>query len=301
MVVLCYLTCALVWGTTWFVIRVSIAHDGDAGFPPYLASALRFTVASAILAVIVASGAARPLPRTRRQLAWLIAAGIANGVGYTLVYTAERTLPGGVMAVLFGTIPLVTAAASTALGIERVSRGQVWSACIALAGIGVISSDSLNAGATHAAAFAAALTAVLASTLFSVLLKYGMRGVHPLSGTAVFVAATTVVTWVVAIPEIDGMPWPLPVKATIATLYLAVCGSVVAFACYAFLITRVSLMTANSLVLVQPVIALLLDAALERHARLAPLTWLGVVITLGGVVVNVLARSTPGGVRGPER
>jgi drug/metabolite transporter (DMT)-like permease len=299
-VVICYLTCALVWGTTWFVIRVSIAHDGDAGFPPYLAAALRFTVASAILGLIVAIGAARPLPRTRRQLTWLTAAGIANGVGYTLVYTAERTLSGGVMAVLFGTIPLVTAAASTALGIERVRRGQVWSACIGLAGIGVISSDSLLGGGAHATAFAAALTAVLASTLFSVVLKYGMRGVHPLSGTAVFVAATTVVTWIAAVPELGAMPWPLPGKATLATLYLAVFGSVVAFACYALLIKRVSLMTANSLVLVQPVIALLLDAALEHHARLAPLTWLGVVITLGGVVVNVLLRSKPDALPSPE-
>jgi drug/metabolite transporter (DMT)-like permease len=275
-----------VWGTTWFVIRESIAHDGQPGFPPYLASALRFTLATAILMVVVAVAKTRPGP-SRRQLAWLVAAGVVNGIGYTLVYTAEQSLPGGLMAVLFGTVPLVTAAASIALGIEKVTRRQVVSALIALVGIAIISSNSLQAGPSQAAALAAALAAVLASTAYSVLMKYGMRDVHVLAGTAVFIAMTMVVAWIPAIPELPQMPWPPPLRPTIATVYLAVFGSVVAFVAYSYLIKHVSLMAANSLVLVQPVVALLLDAALERHARLAPTAWLGVVITLIAVIINV--------------
>jgi drug/metabolite transporter (DMT)-like permease len=251
---------------------------------------VRFTLATAILVVIVLAGKARPAPRTPRQLAWLTAAGLVNGLGYSLVYTAERTLPGGLMAVLFGTIPLMTAAASRTLRLERVSRRQIWSALAALAGIAIISSDSLRAGSSHAMAVVVALAAVVCATIYSVLLKYGMRSVHPLSGTAVLIAATTVVTWIPAIGELDGMPWSVPLRAVAATIYLAVFGSVVAFVCYAYLITRVSLMTANSLVLVQPIIALLLDAWLEHHAHLEPLTWLGVAMTLGAVIVNFLVR-----------
>ena len=87
------------------------------------------------------------------------------------------------------------------------------------------------------------------------------------------------------------MPWPPPLRPSVATLYLALFGSVAAFACYFYLVKHVSLMTANSLVLVQPVIALLLDAALEREARLAPLAWVGAAIVLCGVAVNVLWRA----------
>jgi drug/metabolite transporter (DMT)-like permease len=107
---------------------------------------------------------------------------------------------------------------------------------------------------------------------------------------------TMVVAWIPAIPEIQQMPWPPPLRPTIATVYLAVFGSVVAFVAYSYLIKHVSLMAANSLVLVQPVVALLLDAALERHARLAPTAWLGVVITLIAVIINV-ARSDRGASR----
>src|SRR5262249_15527850 len=51
-----YLLCALVWGTTWFAIRVSIAPGG---YPTYEAAALRFSVAVAVIAPFVLSGLAR--------------------------------------------------------------------------------------------------------------------------------------------------------------------------------------------------------------------------------------------------
>lgn len=298
MVVIAYLTCALVWGTTWFVIRESIAHDGLPGYPPYLASALRFTVASVVLGAIVAAVRPRPMPRTLRQFQWLAAAGSVNGVSYALVYTAEQTLPGGLMAVLFGTIPLLTAAAAVTLGFERVTRAQVWSALVALGGVVVISWQGLQSGPSQLTALSAALAAVIATTIYSVLVRYGARDVHPLSATAVFLTATMVVAWIIALPEAGQMPWPPPPGPTIATLYLAIFGSVVAFVGYVYLVGRVSLVTANSLVLVQPVVALLLDLGLERHARLAPLTWLGVAIVLSAVVVNLLAR--PAAVAGRE-
>lgn len=299
MIVISYLTCAIVWGTTWFVIRESIAHDGQPGYPTYLASALRFTVATLILAAIVVVARPRPMPRTARQFQWLLAAGAVNGVSYALVYTAEQTLPGGLMAVLFGTIPLLTAASTVMLHFERVVRGQVWSAFAALLGIVVISWDGLQSGAAHVTAIASALGAVVASTAYSVLVRYGSRDVHPVAGTALFMSATTAVAWLFAAPEAGQMPWPLPVGPTVATLYLAIFGSVVAFACYFYLVKHVSLMTANSLVLIQPVIALLLDAALERHARLTPIMWVGVAVVLSGVVVNVLMR--PSVPRRPSR
>src|SRR5262245_21005051 len=40
-VVITYVICALVWGTTWFAIRVSIAPEG---YPAFLSAAIRFTI-----------------------------------------------------------------------------------------------------------------------------------------------------------------------------------------------------------------------------------------------------------------
>ncbi|HUS64275.1 MAG TPA: EamA family transporter, partial [Kofleriaceae bacterium] len=70
-------------------------------------------------------------------------------------------------------------------------------------------------------------------------------------------------------------------------LYLAVLGSVVTFVCYFYLLQRVTLMTASTLVLIQPVIALLVDAAWERDIRLAARSYIGVAVTLAGVALNL--------------
>src|SRR5215510_16077874 len=53
-----YLACALIWGTTWYAIRVSIAPGA---YPTLAALALRFAIAAVILLPFAAR--ARPWPR----------------------------------------------------------------------------------------------------------------------------------------------------------------------------------------------------------------------------------------------
>src|SRR5687768_15730846 len=105
-VVVCYVVCAIVWSTTWYAIRVCI---GDGGYPTLPAAAIRFTIAALVLGALVWVGFGRPRPRGRRQLTWLAVAGAFNGLAYAMVYRAEDTLPGGVVAVVFGTYSLFTA------------------------------------------------------------------------------------------------------------------------------------------------------------------------------------------------
>jgi len=76
-VVAAYLACALIWGTTWYAIRVSIA-----AYPTLIAVALRFALAAAILLPLAARK--RPWPRGRAW-GWLIAAGALDACAYLLV------------------------------------------------------------------------------------------------------------------------------------------------------------------------------------------------------------------------
>jgi drug/metabolite transporter (DMT)-like permease len=82
-------------------------------------------------------------------------------------------------------------------------------------------------------------------------------------------------------------PWPLPLKPTLAVLYLAVVGSVVAFASYFYLLQRVRLATASTLVLLPPIVALIVDAIWEAE-KIATLTYVGAGVTLAGVGMNLL-------------
>src|SRR6187431_42597 len=83
-VVAAYLACALIWGTTWFAIRVCI---GDGAYPTLAAVALRFVIAFVLLLPIALRS--RPWPRGSAWL-YLVLAGVLDAAAYTLVYIGEE-------------------------------------------------------------------------------------------------------------------------------------------------------------------------------------------------------------------
>ena len=282
-VVVCYVVCAMVWSTTWFAIRVCI---GEGGYPTLPAAAIRFTIAALVLGALVWLGLGRPRPRGRRQLAWLSLAGAFNGLAYAMVYRAEDTLPGGVVAVVFGTYSLFTAIGASLTSTEKVRAIDVAAATLSLVGMAVIFWDRLSVSADQAMGVGFALASVFASVVYNIIFKREANDVNPLSSTAVLLAVSSLSLWVASAARgpVD-LPWPPPAGPTVALLYLAILGSVVTFVCYFYLLKRVSLMTASTLVLIQPVLALLVDAMFEEEVRLVARNYLGVAITFSGVAL----------------
>jgi drug/metabolite transporter (DMT)-like permease len=283
-VALAYVACALIWGTTFYAIRACI---GPGGYPTYQAAALRFVVAALALAGLAAAGGARPRPRSRAQAAYICAAGLLNFGGYALLYTAEESISGGVACVIYGTLPLMTAVLGAATGTERASGAALGGALVALGGIATIFYDRLEVSPRQATGVALMLGAVGLSTCMNLVLKRKAAGVHPLAQNAWFLGATAVAMTLLALAEGRPLPWPPPPGPTLALLYLAIVGSVVAFAAYFYLIRHTSLMTASTVVLVEPVVALLVDAAYETQA-IGAAAYAGAAITLGGVGVSML-------------
>jgi len=282
-VVVCYVVCALVWSTTWFAIRVCIA---DGGYPTLPAAAIRFSIAALVLGALVWLGFGRPRPRGRRQLAWLATAGAFNGIAYAMVYRAEDTLPGGVVAVVFGTYSLFTAIGASLTSTERVRAMDVAAAALSLVGMAVIFWDRLSVSPEQAVGVVFGLASVFASVVYNIIFKREAGNVNPLSSTALLLAVSSLSLWTASLTRgpID-LPWPPPAAPTLALLYLAILGSVVTFACYFYMLKRVTLMTASTLVLIQPVLALLVDAMWEDEVRLVARSYLGVAITFSGVAL----------------
>jgi drug/metabolite transporter (DMT)-like permease len=111
--------------------------------------------------------------------------------------------------------------------------------------------------------------------------------VSALVSTAIFLAVTAIVLGVVALVAREPVPWPPPTVPTLALVYLAIMGSVVAFLVYFWLLDRTSLVTTSTLVFVYPLVALAIDAAFEHSITLGPRAYLGVAITLGGLAVTL--------------
>ena len=281
-VVAAYLACALIWGTTWYAIRVCIA-----GYPTFVAVALRFAIAAAILLPIAAR--ARPWPRGRAW-AWLMLAGVIDAAVYLLVYVAEERVPGAVAAVLYGTQPLILAAMLTAVRIEPLTRRHVIGAVIALAGVVVLFLDRLGVATRQAAGIGLMLGSVVLATVYSMIMKQKVAAVNSLVATTLFLAVTAVVLAGVAIGAGEPIPWPPPRAPTLALLYLAIVGSVIAFGLYFWLLRRTSLLVTSTLVFVYPLIAIATDAMFERELTLSARAYLGAAITLGGLATSLRRR-----------
>ncbi len=83
------------------------------------------------------------------------------------------------------------------------------------------------------------------------------------------------------------MAWPVPLVPSLAVVYLGIFGSVTAFVAYFYLLKRVRLMTISTLVFYPPLIALGVDALLEKSFTPTPGTYLAMGITLLGVGVSL--------------
>lgn len=281
-VALAYALCAIIWGTTWFAIRVCI---GPGGYPTLTALALRFAIATAILVPLALR--ARPWPG-RRALGYLILSGVLDALAYVLVYLGEERVPGGVAAVLYGTQPLILALLLTATRIEAITARDVAGAVVALAGVGLLFVDRMEVSARQAVGVAMVLGSVVASTIYGVLMKRHAAAVSSLVATTIFLGVTALVVAPVAVVAGQGVPWPPPAAPTAALLYLAIVGSVIAFLAYFWLIGRTTLVTASTLVFVYPLVALLTDALFEHELRLGPRAYLGALVTLAGLGVSLI-------------
>src|SRR5258708_24177157 len=127
-----FLACALIWGSTCLAIRF-----GNEATPPVWAATIRLTLAS-ILLFGIAAAFRMPLPRgaaLRGAALW----GFFNlGVNFALLYSGETTVPSGISAVLFASVPLTTAILAALFGVQRLVARKLIAALVAIARVALI-------------------------------------------------------------------------------------------------------------------------------------------------------------------
>jgi drug/metabolite transporter (DMT)-like permease len=284
--VLAYLGCALIWSTTWFAIRVCIAPGG---YPTFGGAAIRFAIAVAALGALAGLKLVGQGPAGWRALGWVAAAGLLCGLAYALVYASETRITGGVAAVIFGTLPLVTALTTYVAGVERPRASFLAGSVVALAGIAILYGDRLHASSSQGVGVALVFASVWITAAYNLILKQRASGKNPLATSLPFLAAAAVTLAAFALfSERQPPPWPPPLRPTLALLYLAIFGSVVAFALYFYLLRHMTLTAVSTLLFVEPVLALLIDAVWEREIRLGHRAYAGAALTLAGVAITFL-------------
>ncbi len=276
----------LIWSTTWAAIRVC-----EQGFSPLWGAALRFLLASAILAGLgVARGARSPRPRGAR---WgLPLAGLVNAVSYGLIYLAERRIPGGTAAVLGATNPFFVLAASAALGYERATLHKVAGLAVSFFGVVFLFHDGLSISEARALAMAEVLCAAafLWPTYTFLLRRAGDAGVTPEAATRGFLGWTALFLTFGAL-VFEGRPTFSPAPApVVGLLYLAVIGSALAWSLFNHLLRVLPLSVLSTMLFIEPALALGVDWLLGEQAP-RPAAFAGAMFVLGGVALVALGQA----------
>lgn len=288
---LSYLCIYLVWGSTYFFIRMAVQS-----IPPYLLVGVRFAAGGMLLLGIVAfRGGLRRLPSLRQALSACLLGGLllfgANG----LVTVAEVRVDSYVAALVLAATPLAVALFDRLLFGRRVSGLRLAGIVVGVAGVGVL----LYRGSLALSLSSHTLLILAAMLLWSLGTSLGHRlPLHPdnLVNSAVEMLFAGLAS--LALFALSGRAvLPALAAASARSLwgagFLTVFGSL-GFTAYAYLLAHEPAIRIVSYALVNPLIATLLGLLLGGESA-TPLLGFGMPMVIGGLVTmlygeTILAR-----------
>jgi drug/metabolite transporter (DMT)-like permease len=273
----------LIWSSTYLAIRYAVES-----LPPLLSAGSRYVLAGA--ALYAGLRARRTPPPTGRQ--WLLSlpvGGLMFLAGNGLVVLAERRVSSGLAAVACAAMPLFACTIAHLFG-ERPTRREWAGVVLGFGGVVLLTLGELRAAQADGALLLLApagwaLGTVLARRL--PLPKGGMSAATLMIAGGLLVAA-------VGIGLGERLPAEVPLKGALAIAYLAVLGSLVGFSAYTYLLQTTRTALATSYAYVNPVLAVLLGAAVGGEKPGAGLIVPGAIVVAGVAVMATGRRGEEG-------
>ena len=281
-----WVTC-LIWSSVWLFIKLGLRD-----LPPVSFAAIRLVVAIAVFLPILAIRRS-PVPRTARDWYVIGVAGLLLlGVNYALLYWGAQFIPSGLTAVLQAVTPAFALVfGHFLLDDEPFTFKALGAIAIGVAGVALISWDQLHLSGRQALLGCAAVTIGSACVGFAYVFVKGQGGrrLRPevlTCGQMLCAVGPMLVFATVREGNPLHLRWtPLAVACL---LYLALAGSVAATWLNYWLLERMSATALLSMALVEPLIAVLLGAAL-LHERVTPGAAAGGVLVLCSIFMITIS------------
>jgi drug/metabolite transporter (DMT)-like permease len=289
-----YLSCVLIWGTTWAAIRFSLES-----FPPFLGASLRFALAAVLLLAYARIRGVRLGREPQEQRLWWINGLLSFAATYGIVYWAEQWVPSGLASVLFATFPMFVAVlAHFFLPGERLAPLGSGGVLLGFVGVAVIFSEDLAAlgGAELSLAAWVLLLSPVAAALGSVAAKRWGRGLPALSLSGPPMAIGAVILGMIGALVERSAVWPAdpswqPTGASVvAMLYLGVVGSALVFGLYFWLLQHLTATRTSLIAYLSPVVAVAVGT-LFLGEPLTPRLVLGALVVLVGTALASQAKA----------
>jgi drug/metabolite transporter (DMT)-like permease len=283
-IIVWFLLC-LIWGSTWFFIKIGLDD-----LPPLSFASLRFIAAGIIVLAIIFIQKI-PFPKTKSEWKLLAITGILQfSINYALVFWSEQYISSGLAAVLQATIPAFGLfCAWLHLPNETIGWRKISAILLGIVGVAIIFAEQLKINSVMG--FAGCLAIVVgasAAAEASILTKAFGAKMHPAS--LVFGQMLCGILPLVLIglfKEGNPMNFHWTGSAVFAVFYLAIVGTIAAFWLYYWLLKNVESSKAMTISLVTPLIAVIIGSIVLGE-KLPLQTFLGGLLILASVGIVIL-------------
>ena len=282
-----YLALCIIWGSTFLAIRIAVET-----LPPFAMIGVRCLIAAAVLgAIALWRGASWP---DRRAWASASLTGLLMFAGsQAMLSWGETRLPSGPAAILGCTVSLFTPIASWLLGASaRPSRQAALGLLAGFAGVAVLVRPEAGGRPIDALAAVVVLLSAVSWSFGAAIARRVPPARSPLLGSALQMAFGGLACLAIAAGRGEWAlldPAQISARSLLAMLYLIVMGSLVAFACFGWLVRIWQPERLSTYAYINPLVALALGAYLGGEA--IGLRELGATaLILGAVALVMLGR-----------
>jgi len=272
----------VIWGSTWLAIKVGLA-----GVPPFLAAGLRFLLSAIVVGAILAARR-KPIVLTRADRICVLSLGLLIfWLDYAAVYWAEQYISSGLTAVLFSTMPLMTALLSAFwTRSEVLTSRKVTGILVGVVGTVLLFWPQERLGTMQVLGMVSTLVGSFCAAVNLVTMKKHGRASDPfvLNFLGMGLGAACLLLMSAMLEPWASVTWTP--KNLLAIVYLALFGSVVAFSAYYSLIKRTEATIVSMTTLIIPIVALALGRVFLDE-RVTTTAVYGIVTILAGVAVAI--------------
>ncbi len=283
MYILIYLFAILVWGTTWYAIKLQVAY-----LEPSVSVAFRFFSAGVIL-TFIAFFRGRLLELLRknfRLMAW--EALLMFSANYMLFYYATSYISSGIVAVIFSTLPLMIQVNQVLFQRESFSRKVLFGNLMGLMGISLLFASEILHVSNAKQAFIGVSLALIATYIASwgniQAKKVYAKGVPILENNAIAMLLGSFITFAFVYSRGIEVSFPTEPVFWYALAYLTIFGTILAFAAYFTLLRKMGPERAAYITVLFPIVALIVSSYMEGF-HWSIYSFLGLALTIGGNVL----------------
>jgi len=275
-VLLAYILVVMIWSTTPITIQWS-----SQGVDFLFGITARMTIGT-VLAVMLCLWRYKKLPLHATALYVYSVSAMSVFGAMLIVYWGAQFIPSGLVSVLFGFTPVITAfMAALLLQNERLTGVKITGGLIGIAGLLIIFMDQLHTGHAAFLGVAAVLVSVFLHALSAVLVKRAHHQLPALNITAGSLLLSLPLFWITYALFAPPLPEFIPHKALLSIIYLGVMGSLVGFVSFYYVLQHMTAGSVSLITLLTPVLALWIGYAFNHEVLDMMFAWGTVLVLLG--------------------